>query len=158
VASKSLKAQAYKTGAFDCSGGDGGGAGGAGGQDAGTVLSSTVQGEGGMVSLAATRDAKGTVTQTVMRMDDAAATAPASIFHHISVPAPAAAFTTAGDLTSAAVRGSGPFLAGSATFASESAFGTTATGTLTGDLVANFDSIGRLPVAADGPSAVLVSR
>ena len=95
----------------------------------------------------------GTVSQSVMRMDDKAATAPVQVMHMISVPG--GAFDVAGDLSSASVTGAGPFLTGRLAFAADSAFGSGAVGTATGDLVAKFDPLGPISLTAgDEPTTV----
>jgi hypothetical protein len=81
------------------------------------------------------------VTESVIVTEDKTKTAPASINHMISSPAPGSAFTVAADLTSAHATGAGPFLSGALDFAG-AAQGTTAFGQITGDFTAKFDSIG----------------
>ena len=155
VASKSLKAQVFKSGAIEC-GTDGSGNGGGGGATGGMSLSSFVTAtDGGMTSLSVSKDAKGAVSQNVMRMEPAPATAPARIIRMISAPSAASTFTAAGDLSSASVTASSRFLTGAATFASENVFDTTAMGALSGSYAAKFDSIGTLAIAAGGPDATL---
>ncbi len=113
-------------------------------------------GDGSMLMFSATRDAGGKVTQQALRNDAAAATAPATVMHMITASAPAASFTAAADLASATVSGAAPFLGGTLSFAGEGA-GTVASGTVSGDLTAKFDSIGaqRLPA---GTTATLMQR
>ncbi len=155
IAPKSLKAQVLKSGAIDCGGGDGGNGGG-GGATGGMSLSSFLsESGGGMTSFSVSKDAKGAVSQSVTRMEPAEATAPARILRWISAPSAASTFTAAGDLSSASVTASSRFLTGTATFASENVFDTTAMGALSGSYAAKFDSIGTLAIAAGGPDATL---
>lgn len=131
--------------------------GGSGAQPSGLMLSAMPEtGDGSMLMFSATRDAGGTVSQQALRNDAAAATAPASIMHMITATAPSSGFTAAADLTSATVSGAAPFLGGTLSFTGEGA-GTIASGTVSGDLTAKFDSIGaqRLPA---GTTATLMQR
>ena len=109
-----------------------------------------------MLMFVASRAADGSVTQQAMRMDDEAATAPASIMHAISAPGAAAAFSPSADLGSATGAGASPFFSGAFTFAGEP-MGTMSMGTLSGDLAARFDSIGTQAIAAGGPDAMLMA-
>ena len=158
VSKKQLKAQAFKTGAFTCGGDTGGTGGGGTGGSGDTMLSAFPEAGADTLTVSATKAADGSVTQQVMRMDDSAATAPASIMHHITVPAAASAFTVADGLASATLTGASRFLTGAATFTSEGDAGTVASGTLAGNLVAKFDSIGDVALTAGGPSATLMRR
>jgi hypothetical protein len=155
VSARSLKGQLLKGGALKCDGSGGGGGGGT--APKATTLSATLQGADGMLMFSATRSAGGTVTQQAMRMDDAAATAPASIMHMISAPGPASAFAPSGDLSAATGNAVAPFFTGAFAFASDMAMGTSAMGRLSGDLVAAFDSIGVQPIAAGSPDAMIVA-
>jgi hypothetical protein len=150
VSAKRLKAQVVKGGSLNCQG--------AGGQpDAPTTLMANLEQPGGQLTFYATRAADGGVAQQAMRIDDEAATAPASIMHLINAPGGAAAFAPASDLSGATGTGVGPFLTGAFSFAGEP-FGTMASGKLSGDLVANFDSIGAQQIASGAPDAILMSR
>jgi hypothetical protein len=111
-----------------------------------------------MLLFSVVKDASGAITQQATRMDDATRTSPASVMHLISAPGTGSAFSAAGDLGSAAGTGVSPFFSGAFDFASDSPMGSIATGTLTGDLTARFDSIGAQPIAAGSPDAVLMKR
>ena len=131
--------------------------GGGSGETHGLMLSAMPEtGDGSMLMFAATREAGGKVMQQVLRNDAPAATAPASVMHMINATAPASGFTAAADLASATVTGAAPFLGGTLSFTGE-ATGPVASGTVSGDLTAKFDSIGaqRLPA---GTSATLMQR
>jgi hypothetical protein len=86
-----------------------------------------------------------------MRNDAAATTAPATVFHLISARTAASGLTAAGDLSSASAPAAGPFLSGTLSFTGQP-MGTMASGTISGNLVAKFDSIGAqsLPAGNDG--------
>ena len=156
INSKKLNASIPSGGTLTCDGA-GGGSGG-GGQQPGTTLSRVSQDGSGMLSLSIFKDASGAVLQSVMRMDDRAAIAPAaSIFHMISAPTDASGLTVADDLSSASAVAAGPFLAGSLQFAGEG-LGTMASGTLSGDFAAKFDSIGTQQLAAGAPDAMVMKR
>jgi hypothetical protein len=88
-----------------------------------------------------TKAATGAVTEAVVVTEDKTKTAPASITHLISTPAPGSAFTVADNLTSAHATGVAPFLSGALDFTGV-AQGTTALGQIAGDFAAQFDSIG----------------
>jgi hypothetical protein len=97
---------------------------------------------GAMFSFSATPEA-----QSVLQMDDEATTAPASIMHMISTTG--TGLKLVGGIN-ASVPGQAPFITGAGDFtASGEASGGFASGTLGGDLVAAFDSIGSIPVAGD---------
>jgi hypothetical protein len=156
VKAKSLKGQIAKGGALKCDGG-GDGSGGGGPAKASTTLSVNLQQSGGMLMFSAHKAAGGAVTQQAMRMDEAAATAPASIMHMISAPGGASAFAPSPDLASATGSAVSPFFKGAFSFASDMAMGSSAMGKLSGDLVAAFDSIGAQPIAAGAPDAMIVT-
>jgi hypothetical protein len=155
VSAKSLKAQLVKGGKLTC---DGGGTGGPGtGTTGETMLMSTQSGPDGMLMFTATKSASGAVTVQAMRTDDEAKAAPASVMHLINAPGTSSAFAPAADLSSAKGTAVSPFFSGAFTFASDMAMGTMATGTLSGDLAARFDSIGTQQLAA-GSDAQLMKR
>jgi hypothetical protein len=142
LAPKSLKAQIVKSGKLDCSGGTGGAT------QKGLMLMSSAEGDGGRLMVNVIKQGS-KVTQQVMRTDTPAAGA--SVFHMISAATGASGLDAAGDLSTATAAAAGPFLAGTLSFAGES-MGTMATGTVSGDFVAKFDSIGTqsLPAGNDG--------
>jgi hypothetical protein len=147
----SLPVTVIKGGAIKCTSSPGT-PGTPGGGASSTTLSRTQMSGAQMTSYNASKSA-GKVTQSVLRMDDAAATAPLQIMHMISVGG--GVFDTAGDLSSASVTGSGPFITGKLAFSSESTYGSGAIGTAAGDLTAKFDSIGAIPLTAgDGPTSL----
>jgi hypothetical protein len=150
VSAKKLKAQVLKSGSLRCDS-----TGGGDPAKRPTTLTATLDGPAGMLMFSASKDADGSVAQTAMRMDDEAATAPATITHLISAPGGAAAFSPAGDLTAATGTGVSPFFSGAFSFAGE-AMGTMSMGTLSGDLAARFDSIGTQAIAASSPDAMLM--
>jgi hypothetical protein len=152
IKAKSLKGQVLKAGKLSCSGGTTGGD-----QAKGTVLSRIRQTPAGMVMLSVVRSG-GAVTQQVMRTDDAASSAPASVFHMITAPASAGSFTTETDLSSARVTGASPFLSGTLAFTADSVFSGIATGTASGDLAARFDSIGALSLTEGSEPASVSNR
>jgi hypothetical protein len=152
VSARSLKGQLLRGGKLKCDGASGGPE-----AKAPTMLSATLQQPAGMLMFTALKAADGAVTQQAMRMDTAAVTAPASIMHLISAPGGAAAFAPAADLSSATGSAVSPFFTGAFSFASDMAMGSSAMGTLSGDLVAAFDSIGAQPIAAGAPDAMIVS-
>jgi hypothetical protein len=159
VSASTLKAQLATGGKLKCDTRDTGGGGGGGGGATGTVtLMSTTTGPQGMLTLMMMRTRSGAVTQQVMRTDDAAATAPASIMHMINTRGTSAAFEPAADLSSARGTGVTPFLSGSFTFAADTAMGDFATGELSGDLAARFDSIGTQQLGVGASSATLMRR
>ena len=151
VSAKSLKAQIAKGGSLKCDGSHGGET------KAPTTLSVSLQQPEGMLMFSAGKAADGSVNQQAMRMDEAGATAPASIMHLINAPGGAAAFAPSADLASATGSAISPFFSGAFSFASEMAMGTSAMGKLSGDLVAAFDSIGKQPIAAGSPDAMIVT-
>jgi hypothetical protein len=126
-----------------------------GGTASSTVLSHIHMDGGQMTSYYASK-AGGKVTQSVLRMDDSAATAPLQIMHQIS--ASGGIFDTVSDLSSASVTGSGRFLSGKLAFASDSGFDSTAIGTASGDLTAKFDSVGNVPLTAGDEPTTLSAR
>jgi hypothetical protein len=152
VSAKSLKGQLLTGGSLKCDGSHGGSQG-----KAPATLSVTRQGPDGMLMFTALKAADGSVTQQAMRMDEAAATAPASIIHMITAPGGAAAFSPTSDLSSATGSAVAPFFTGAFSFAADTTMGTMAIGKLGGDLVAAFDSIGAQPIAAGSPDAMLVT-
>jgi hypothetical protein len=155
VSLKKLKVTVAKGGSLDCSNA---GDGGSGDGDGTTGLSLNVMkadGAGaGLQSFTALK-AGGTVSQQALVMEDDTATAPASVMHMISAPATDAAFSAAGDLSTASVTGVSPFLSGSGQFTSDGAYGGIAAGTLGGTLVAKFDSIGDRPIGGPDQTAML---
>ena len=140
-----LPAQIIKGGKLDCQSSNGGGT--PGGGTGSTILSRTATDGDQLTSLSVVRHGSD-VTESVTRIDARTATAPLSVIHTISAPAPASAFNVAGDLSSATVQGAGRFITGSLAFAADNAFGSTATGTSTGSLAAQFDPLG--PIALTG--------
>jgi hypothetical protein len=155
-APKSMKAMIIKSGKLNCSGdGNGGSGGNGGGTPSGLTLMSTVDGADGQLMVNVVKTA-GKVTQQVTRMDAASATAPATVFHMISAAAGAAGLDAAADLSSATAAAAGPFLSGTLSFAGE-AMGSMATGAVSGDFTARFDSIGAQSLPA-GNDAMLMQR
>jgi hypothetical protein len=152
-APKSMKAMIVRSGKLNCSGDGNGGNGG--GTPSGLMLMSTVDGPDGQLMVNVVKSA-GKVTQQVTRMDAAAATAPATVFHMISATAGAAGLDAAADLSSATAAAAGPFLSGTLSFAGE-AMGTMAAGAVSGDFTARFDSIGAQSLPA-GNDAMLMQR
>ena len=147
LAPKRLPAQIAQAGKLDCSGAGAGG--GTGGSAAGLMLMSsatTADGHQLMVNIVK-QGAK--ISQTVMRTDKPASGA--SVFHMISAKAGASGLTAAADLGSATAAAAGPFLSGTLAFTGEP-MGTMASGTISGDFAARFDSIGTqtLPAGNDG--------
>jgi hypothetical protein len=123
--------------------GNGTGTGGDGSGDGAArepMLTHSTTDGGAMFSFTATRN-----TQMAMRTEDPALTAPAQVFHMISATGPSLAVGGA----TATVQSVSPFIAGQGTFTAGFAAGPTVTGTLAGDLVARFDSIGPLTVSGD---------
>lgn len=155
VSTKTLKGSVARGGKLTCNGGGTGGQGGNGSGD--TMLQSTLTGADGMLMFSAIKEGSGAVWQQATRMDDAATTAPASIMHLINAPGSGSAFSPAGDLSSATGTAVAPFFGGAFSFAGES-MGSMATGALSGDLVAKFDSIGTQQIAAGSPDAMLMKR
>jgi hypothetical protein len=119
------------------------------------MLTHTAEGADGQMMLTLTKSG-GKVTQTAMRSDTAAATAPASVFHMITATAGASGLDAATDLTSATAAGTGPFFSGSLSFSGE-ATGTMATGTVSGSFTAKFDSIPAF-TPAPGADAMLMQQ
>jgi len=108
--------------------------GGNNGTFSGPMLSLTKSDADGMFTFSATPK-----TQSAMRMDDAAATAPARIMHMISAPG--------AGLKGQSVSGIAPFIGGSGAYSGG------VSGTLSGDLTAKFDSIGS--IAIEGPATLM---
>ena len=157
ISARSLKAQIAKGGSLECDGGGTGDGGGGGGTTGTTMLTSSITGADGTLMFMATRDPSGAVAQQAIRSDDPATSAPASITHMISAPGTSSAFAPAADLSSADGTGVTPFFAGAFTFTADSVTGTMAMGGLSGDLAAQFDSIGTQQIAAGSPDAMLMS-
>jgi hypothetical protein len=149
VAPKSLNAQISQSGKLDCSGNAGGT------PTSGLMLTASRNGDGGQLMLNIIKTGSA-VTQQVMRMDPAAATAPASVMHLISSQTGAAGLDAAADLSKATAAGVAPFLSGTLSFEGE-AMGGMATGPLSGDFAAKFDSIGTQSLPA-GTDAMLMAR
>ncbi|MDW5594578.1 hypothetical protein VSS74_09535 [Conexibacter stalactiti] len=150
VKASSLPGARVSGGALRCDGGTGGQTSGL------TLMAMPESGDGNTFMVNATRTAGGGVTQSAMRSDAAAATAPATVMHMITATSAASTFTTAADLSSATLTGPAPFLSGALAFAGE-ATGTMASGTVSGDWAAKFDSIGTQRLAA-GTTATLMQR
>jgi hypothetical protein len=149
VAPKSLKAEILSGGKLECGGG------GTTPDSTGLMLTSSVETADGQMLVSILKDG-GTVHQNVMRTDTASATAPASVMHMITVETAAAGLDAAGDLATATAAGAAPFLTGKLSFAGEP-MGTMASGTISGDFTAKFDSIGAFTPAA-GTDAMLMQR
>jgi hypothetical protein len=145
VNAKKLPGVSSTSGKLDCSG-SGDGTGGAGGGDGGIggepMLTHTKMDGGMMFSLIATRD-----SITAMQVEDANLTAPARVMHTINASGPSLVVGAGG--ATATVRSVSPFFVGQGAFTSSFAAGQTASGTLAGDLVARFDSIGSIPASGD---------
>jgi hypothetical protein len=148
-----LPAQISKGGTLDCQGAGGGG-GTPGGSAGSTLLSHSATDGDQLTSFSVVRQGSD-VTESVTRIDSAAATAPLSVIHTISTPAPSSAFDVAGDLSAATVQGAGRFLTGSLAFTADNAFGSTATGTSTGSLAAKFDPLGPVSLTAGDQPTIL---
>jgi hypothetical protein len=131
------------------------GGGGGGGQTGGLTLSAMRQAGGGMTMLNVVKGPGGGVLQQVTRMDPSAQAAPASVMHMINAQTRSGAFTAAANLGSASVTGAGPFFTGKLGFSGDG-MGTMATGTLSGNLTARFDSIGA--VSFGSGDATLMKR
>lgn len=151
IKASSLPGQSFKAGKIDCSG-TGGNPGQTPGGAGGATLTVSGQLDGGSLSFTATKG-----TQSAFVMEAAAKAAPASVMHFITAEAPASAFEVAGNLSSATVKGEAPFLTGTGTFEGEGA-GSSATGTLSGSLAANFDSIGKVSLTGDDLIASIFKR
>lgn len=149
VAPKTLKAQIARAGKLDCSGTTGGA------PASGLMLTASLDGADGQLLLSVTKSGS-SVTETVVRSDAAAATSPASVTHMISAETGPAGLDAASDLSKATVAGAAPFAAGTLTFAGEP-MGTMASGSLSGDFAARFDSIGAQTVPA-GSDAMLMQQ
>ena len=149
VKPKHVKAQIIKAGKLECS------ATGGAGDGKGLMLSSTAESAEGTLTVSVVKSGSH-VTQTVMRSDDPAATAPASVFHVITASTGESGLHAADDLQNASAPAAGPFLLGQLAFAG-APMGQMATGTISGDFAAKFDSIGQqwLP---DGNDAILMRR
>ena len=150
VSARKLKAAVLKGGKLECGVAPGGSP-----TARPAMLTANLETPAGMLMFSASRDAGGAVTQQAMRMDDEAATAPASIVHLISARGGASAFSPAADLTAATGSAVAPFFAGAFEFAGEN-LGTMGMGTLSGDLAAKFDSIGTQAIASGAPDAMLM--
>lgn len=151
IKAKSLKGSSLKIGKIDCSGGNGGG-GPTPGQVSGVSLTLSGDVDGGMLSFTATKG-----YQSAMVMEQDSATAPASIMHFVTGYGKAASLDVAPDLSSATVKGEQPLLSGTGSFEGQGS-GTSASGTLSGDLTARFDSIGAVKLTGDGLIATLFKR
>ena len=148
VKPKGLKAQILKAGKLNCGGG--------GSTDShGLILTSSAEGADGTLTVSVVKTGS-KVSQTVTRMDTATATAPASVFHMITATTGEDGLHAAPDLQNASAPAAGPFLLGQLAFAGEP-LGTMATGTISGDFAAKFDSIGQqwLP---EGTDAILMQH
>jgi hypothetical protein len=121
----------------------------------GLMLTHSAEGADGQMMLTLMKSGD-KVTQMAMRTDTASATAPAGVFHMISATTGASGLDAASDLSSAKAAAAGPFFGGSLSFSGE-AMGTMATGTLSGDFTAKFDSIPAFTPAA-GADAMLMQR
>lgn len=144
VKKKAFKATTSRNAKLDCTGrpGTGGGDGGGDGPAMGEPMLTHTKNEGGaMLMLTAMRS-----SLLVMQSEDPATTAPASISHMINVAAPGLTNLTA---TSATVPGQPPFVTGQGSFAGEALAPNMATGTLSGNLLAKFDSIPQATLAGD---------
>lgn len=137
VTAKALKGSSSTGGTLTCASSGGGGGAGAGGPQ----LSLYATDGTAMTTFTASRQA-----QSAMRMDDAAATAPATIMHSIS--AEGSGFDPAADLGTATVTGASPFLKGTGSYEGTT-FPGGSSGTLDGSLVAAFDSIGHVTLRGD---------
>ncbi|HEY8582044.1 MAG TPA: hypothetical protein VIL49_03825 [Capillimicrobium sp.] len=138
VTARSMTGSSSTGGSIRCDGGASGGGSNPGGRE--TTLLLTKDTPAGSVTFSATKR-----QQTAMRMDDAAATAPASVMHFIS--AEGSGLSVQG-LETASAKGIAPFLRGTGSFSGE-ASGTMASGTLGGSLTAAFDSIGAIELDGD---------
>lgn len=148
---KKIKRKKFSASSFtgkaklDCSGSGTGGDGSGGGDGpatGGPRLTLSKLGTGGaMLSFTATPQ-----MQQVMQTEDRDASAPASVMHMISSSGAGLTNITAATATTP---GLAPFLTGQGSFAGE-AMGTMAIGTLSGSLVAKFDSIGDVALMGDG--------
>lgn len=147
VAPKSLKAQILKAGKLDCTGGSG--------STTGLMLTSSLEQQEGQLMVSVSKSG-GKVNQSVMRMDAGSATAPATVMHMITAKAGESGLTASPDLSSASAKGAGGFLTGALQFTGEP-MGTMAAGSVSGDLVARFDSIGTQTLPA-GTDAMLMQR
>jgi hypothetical protein len=147
VKPKNVKAQLIKAGKLECA------ATGGGTDSKGLMLSSTADSPDGTLTVSVSKTGS-RVTQTVMRTDDPAVTAPASVFHLITANTGDAGLHAAADLQNASAPAAGPFLLGQLAFAG-TPMGEMATGTISGDFAAKFDSIGQqwLP---EGTDAILM--
>jgi hypothetical protein len=140
IAPKKIKALIAQAGKLTCD------AAGTSPQGKGLLLTGSTTGADGQLMVSIVKQA-GRVTQSVIRSDDATASAPASVMHMISAQTGAAGLDAAADMTTAKAAAAGPFLAGTLSFAGEP-MGPMATGTLSGDFAAKFDSIGTQSLAA----------
>jgi hypothetical protein len=149
VKPKNVKAQVIKAGKLECA------ATGGGTDGNGLMLTSTADSADGTLTVSVAKTGKH-VTQTVMRSDDPAATAPASVLHVVTAGTGESGLHAAADLQNASAPAAGPFLLGQLAFAG-TPMGDMATGTISGDFAAKFDSIGqqRLP---EGTDAILMQH
>ena len=145
IAVKSVKAQILGAGDLRCAG--------SGAATKGLMLTTSVDGAGGQLLVSLVKDGAG-VTQQVMRNDPPAGSA--SVFHMISAKAGPSGLSAAGDLSNATAAAAGPFLSGALAFSGES-MGAMASGTVSGDFAARFDSIGTQTIPA-GSDAMLMQR
>lgn len=145
VKPKSIPGQILKAGKLDCAGG---GSGAGGGSTGGTILTSSATVPDGRLMVSITK-AGSKVGQTVIQMP--IATPGASVTHMITGATGADGLNASDDLSSATAKAAGGYLTGTLSFAGEP-MGTMATGTVSGDFAAAFDSIGtqRLPQGNDG--------
>jgi hypothetical protein len=149
VKPKNVKAQIIKAGKLECA------ATGGGTNGKGLMLSGTADSADGTLTVSVVK-AGSRVTQTVMRSDDPAATAPASVFHMITANTGESGLHAASDLQNASAPAAGPFLLGQLAFAGEP-MGSMATGTISGDFAAKFDSIGQQQLP-EGTDAILMQH
>jgi hypothetical protein len=145
---KKAKAQIVSGGTLKCSGGPST-------ATKGLMLTHSAEGPDGTTMLSIMKDG-GKVTQMAMRTDTASATAPASVLHMITATTGASGLDAAGDLSTAKAAAAGPFFSGSLSF-SGTPSGGMATGTLSGDFTAKFDSIPAFTPAA-GADAMLMQQ
>lgn len=149
ITPKALKAQIVSGGDLQCSGGS------QPSQSNGLMLSHSAEGPDGTLMLSIIKDG-GKVTQMAMRSDTASATAPATVFHMITATTGASGLDAAADLTTAKAAAAGPFFSGALGF-SGTPSGGMATGTLSGDFTAKFDSIPAFSPET-GADAMLMQR
>jgi hypothetical protein len=153
ISAKRLPASILGASKLRCGGGDGAGNGGGGAH--GVTLMKTIDTAASTKTLVLSAGGGAGVSQMVSVIDKN--TAPARVSHIITARAGASGLQAASDLSSATAAGAAPFLGGTLRFAGD-AFGSMATGTLSGDFTAKFDSIGRIAFASDEPDAMLMRR